>query len=127
MNSRKSGFSLIEVLLTLFLLTTTLTGTIQLLAQAATLKNRADLQVQITTYLINRLEELKTFLPNNQGGQGEQEEEVFDSISGETFLCHWRLIEEGAEAWRIEIEVIARDHQEKRTQATLWVTPLLGF
>lgn len=126
MGKPKSGYSLIEVLLTLFLLTLILVGTLQLLAQATTTKLKADLIVSMASLLSNRLEELRRLPGAGPEAQGQYQEEI-KAGQRQTFVCRWRLIQESAEAWRIEIEVSPLGQAEKRVEATLWIVPFLGF
>ncbi len=126
MGKPKSGYSLIEVLLTLFLLTLILVGTLQLLAQATTTKLKADLIVSMASLLSNRLEELRRLPGAAPEAQGQYQEEI-KAGQRQTFVCRWRLIQESAEAWRIEIEVSPLGQAEKRVEATLWIVPFLGF
>ena len=127
MRYKTTGFSLIEVLLTFCLLILILMGTMQLLAQAARLKEKTDLLAQMTAYLVNRLEELKSLPPDSPERQGDHYEEFEDSSAKYKLGCYWRQVQEASQAWRLEIEVSSLQPQGHKVQATLWTTSLLGF
>ncbi|MGQ9472266.1 MAG: hypothetical protein ACUVR0_11360 [Candidatus Aminicenantales bacterium] len=126
MKKTKSGYSLIDVLLTLFLLILTLVETLQLLAQAATTKLKSDSIVAMASLLSNRLEELR-MLPLNTPEEAGQFQEEITATRHQTFVCRWRTILESAQAWRLEIKVNPLGQADKGVEATLWIIPSLGF
>lgn len=126
MKKTKSGYSFIDVLLTLFLLTLTLIGTLQLLAQATTIKLKADSIVAMASLLSNRLEELR-MLPLNTPEEAGQFQEEITVTHHQTFVCRWRSIRESAQAWRLEIKVNPLGQADKGVEASLWIIPSLGF
>lgn len=126
MKKTKSGYSLIDVLLTLFLLTLILVGTLQLFAQAITIKLKADSIVAMASLLSNRLEELRMIALNPPEKAGQFQEEIM-ATHHQTFVCRWRLIRESAQAWRLEIKVNPLGQADKGVEASLWIIPSLGF
>lgn len=126
MRKTKGGYSLIDVLLTLFLLTLILVGTLQLLAQATMTKLKADSIATMAALLSNRLEELRLLPPRTLEEAGQFQEEI-TATHHQTFVCRWRSIRESAQAWRLEIEVTPLGQPDKRVEASLWIIPSLGF
>jgi hypothetical protein len=127
MKTERKAYSLIEVIITLSLSLSILIGFIQVIAQAANLKNKTDSLNQMTFLLLNRLEEIRGLSPEKAGFLKENEEEITDLTSGEKYLCHWKFIPEASQAYRIEIEVFPLANPGRKVRATLWVISILGF
>lgn len=127
MKTKRKAYSLIEVIITLSLSLSILLGFIQVIAQAANLKNKTDRLNQMTFLLLNRLEEIRCVSPEKVGFLKENEEEIEDLTSGEKYLCRWKFIPEASEAHRIEIEVFSLAHPGRKVRATLWIISILGF
>lgn len=127
MKIKRKGLSLVEVIITLFLTISILTGFSQLIAQAAKLKNKTDQTNQMIFLLINRLEELRSRSPAQSEFLIENEEIIRGLSPSENFLCRWKFIPESPLARRIEIEIVSLADPNRKARATLWLTPLLGF
>lgn len=127
MKTKRTGQSLVEVLITLFLTISIFTGFSQVITHAAKLKNKTDQINQMTFLLINRLEELRSTSLAQTEFLIENEEIIGGALPDEKFLCRWKFIPEAPQARRIEMEIISLINPNRKIRATLWVTSILGF
>ncbi|MCX7973631.1 MAG: type II secretion system GspH family protein [Candidatus Aminicenantes bacterium] len=127
MHVKRIGYSLIEAIVALALVISIMTGVIQVIAQAAKLKNKIDQLNLMTSLLLNQLEELRCVKPVQTELLTEKEGEILDPNSDERFLCRWKWIPESPQAYRIEIQISSTSYPQKKLEATLWILPMLGF
>lgn len=127
MKTLRNGQSLIEVIITLFLVISIFTGFSQLIIQAAKIKTKIDRINQMTFLLINRLEELRSISLAQTKFLIENEEILRGVSPVEKYICRWKFIPEAPLASRIEIEVASLTYPNQKIRATLWLASILGF
>jgi Tfp pilus assembly protein PilV len=92
MKTKKKGFSLIELLISSWLILFLITGTAQLLGLSLAAKRTAEFHFRASRLASSRLESLKS-LPHDSPElkAGTHEEFVMDTSSPETFRIAWRV------------------------------------
>ena len=125
---KKSGFSMIELLITMSITSIFILGTAQLTLHSIHLKQKSDCLVRAAELASTALEHFKS-LPHDST---ELEDTDFDEIlrderSRHQFCRGWAIRKVSASLKRIEVDCYAQNHPRKRTRAALLLSKDLGF
>jgi len=127
-NQTRRGFSLIEVLITLALVSFLLTGMAGLLLRSIQAKKAADEHLQRAGLLSSKLESFKSLSFESEGLRaGEYQEEIEGAPGEATALAEWRIEDRGFNSKRIDLRIALQSRLERRLRAVLLVSGFLGF
>lgn len=122
------GFTLVEFLVSLTLVTFLLTGTVQLTIYSLFVKRNADLNLKITEHASSLFEHFKS-LPyeSEELKEGLVAETIKEEDSFETFIRKWKIEEISPHLKEIELEVTSEKYSQKKIRLVLYISRELGF
>jgi type II secretory pathway pseudopilin PulG len=124
---KSSGFSLIEILVSMALAIILILGTAGLLACSLKAKRKGDLASGLTQASVARLEALKAAAFDGPGLEpGEHAAAFLDEISLERLGQDWTVENEGGMK-RILLRTRSLDDPESELRLVLYVSRILGF
>jgi prepilin-type N-terminal cleavage/methylation domain-containing protein len=105
------GFTLVEFLISLTLVTLLLTGTVQLTIYSLLVKRNADLNLKITEHASSLFEHFKSFpYESEELKEGLAAETIKEEDSFETFIRKWKIEEISPHLKEIELEVTSEKY-----------------
>ena len=122
------GFSLVEVLLSLFLVSFFIMGTAQLIIQALVVRKKAEKNLRISELLTSKLEQLNALpFERKELEEGSASEAVVEGGREEKFWRIWRIDDLTSGMKRVEIEIFSENHPQQRTYLVFFLSQELGF
>ncbi len=122
------GFTLVEFLISLTLVTLLLTGTVQLTIYSLLVKRNADLNLKITEHASSLFEHFKSFpYESEELKEGQVAETIKEEGSFETFIRKWKIEEISPHLKEIELEVTSEKYSQKKIRLVLYISRELGF
>jgi prepilin-type N-terminal cleavage/methylation domain-containing protein len=122
------GFTLVEFLVSLTLVTLLLTGTVQLTIYSLLVKRNADLNLKITEHASSLFEHFKSFpYESEELKEGLVAETIKEEGSFETFIRKWKIEEISPHLKEIELEVTSEKYSQKKIRLVLYISRELGF
>ncbi len=122
------GFTLVEFLVSLTLVTLLLTGTVQLTIYSLLVKRNADLNLKITEQASSLFEHFKSFpYESDELKEGLVAETIKEEDSFETFIRKWKIEEISPHLKEIELEVTSEKYSQKKIRLVLYISRELGF
>lgn len=126
MSSR--GFTLIEVLVTLSLVTFLIAGTGELISLSLLAKKKAEAHAGVIHHLTDKLESLRSLpFEDPELRAGQYEEEIAAQGADPAFLVEWNIEDLAGGMKRIGIFVSSRGRTPATAKAVLLVSEKLGF
>ncbi len=126
MNGR--GFTLIEVLVALSLVTFLIAGTGELISLSLLAKRKAEAHAGVIHHLTDKLESLRSLpFEDPELKAGQYEEEVATQGADPAFLVEWNIEDLSGGMKRIGIVVSSRGRTPATAKAVLLVSEKLGF
>jgi len=126
--AEQRGFSLIEVLMTMALVSFLLTGMAELLLRSIQAKKAADEHLQRAGLLSSKLESFKSLPYESEGLRaGEYQEEIEGAPDEAAALAEWRIEDRGLNSKRIDLRIALQKRPDRRLRAVLLVSGFLGF
>lgn len=124
----KQGFSLVELLISLCLLTFLITATAQVIIHSFFCKRRAEINLKLAELVSLKLEYLKS-LPceSDELKEGYRSESLKGSSSQEILIRTWRIQDISSSMKRVEIEVFSKRYPQKSVRLVLFISRELGF
>jgi prepilin-type N-terminal cleavage/methylation domain-containing protein len=124
----RSGFSMIELLIAMSIMSLFILGTAQLTLHSIHLKRKSDCLVRAAELASTALEHFKS-LPYDsmELEDGDGEEIINDERSNHLFLRGWTIRRASASLKRIAMDCYAKNHPRKRIRAILVLSRELGF
>jgi prepilin-type N-terminal cleavage/methylation domain-containing protein len=123
----RQGFSFIEVLIAMALISFLLAGTAELVIRSLALERKADVNLKMAGLVQAKLEGLKS-LPYESGElQADSYNEMVEESSEETFLREWTIEDTSSNMKRIGLAVCPESHPEKMFRISLFLSKDLGF
>jgi prepilin-type N-terminal cleavage/methylation domain-containing protein len=125
---KKQGFSLVELLISLCLLTFLITATAQVIIHSFFVKRRVEINLKIAELASLKLEYLKS-LPckSDELKEGHRSELLKGDGSKERFIRAWRIQDISSSMKRVEIEVFSESYPQKKVRLVLFISRELGF
>jgi len=124
----KRGFTFIEVLVSLALVSFLGAGLAGMMIQSLASKGRADRTAAMTALAIEKLELLKSLRPDDEAlSEGRVEEVARCGTSPLSYRRAWTVEDAGAGTKRVEIVVFPEGIPAKPLRAVLYLSPALGF
>jgi len=124
---RSKGFSFIEVLLAMAIISFLLAGTAELLIRANTLKRHGDINLSLSGLASSKLESLKSSAYESEELQVDSHQETIKDSGGEVFQREWTVADINPGMKRITVKVYLVSHPEKAIQIGLVLSRELGF
>jgi len=123
-----SGFSMIELLITMSITSILILGTAQLTLYSIHLKRKSDCLVRAAELASATLEHFKS-LPYDsmELEDAEYEENLEDERSNHLFFRGWTIRRVSASLKRIEMDCFAKNHPRKKMRVALFFSRELGF
>ena len=127
-NKGRKGFSLIEVLISLVIITFLILATAQLTLYSLQVKRRSDCSLNAAELASAKLEYFKS-LPyeSDELGSGSRSEVIKGSSSPETFRREWDTQAVSSSMKKIEIACYSANIMEKKAHLILFLSRDLGF
>jgi len=125
---RREGFSLIEVLISLLIITFLILATAQLTLYSLQVKRRSDCSLNAAELASAKLEYFKS-LPyeSDELGSGSRSEVIEGSSSPETFRREWDTQPVSLSMKTAEVTCYSDNFQEKKAHLILFLSRELGF
>jgi prepilin-type N-terminal cleavage/methylation domain-containing protein len=124
---KRRGFSFIEVLLAMALISFLLSGTAELVIRSISLQKKAEVNLQMAALVSSKLECLKS-LPYESGElQAASYNEILEGRFPEVYLREWMIEDISSNMKRIELTVYPENHPEKTLRISLFLSRELGF
>ena len=124
----RKGFTFIEVMISLALVSFLATGLARMIIQALTAKGRADRNFALTALAADKIELLKTLpIEDESLSEGEYEEVVKSGTCPARFRRTWNIADLEVGSKRIEIAVTLDPPTIKTFRTVLFLSPELGF
>lgn len=126
--TNNQGFTLVEFLVSLTLVTFLLTGTVQLTIYSLLVKRNAELNFKIAEHASSLFEHFKS-LPyeSEELKEGLVAETIKEEGSFETFIRKWKIAEISPHLKEIELEVTSEKYSQKKIRLVLYISRELGF
>lgn len=122
------GFSLIEALISLALVSFLILGTGQLILHALWVKKGVEDRFEVMARAAQKLETLKAVpFESPELNEGDYSETSPDRNTGQKISCKWHVRELSPSLKRIEMDVHPVNHQEKRISLGLLISRELEF
>ncbi len=126
--TRKSGgFSFIEVLLAMALISFLLAGTAELVIHSISLYKKADDNLRMAGLVLSKLESLKSLPYESVDLQAASYHEVLAGPFPEVYLGEWTIEDVSPNAKRIELIIYPENHPEKTVRISSFISKELGF
>lgn len=125
---KDNGFSMIELLIAMSIISIFILGTTQLTLHSIHLKQKSDCLVRAAEFTSAAFEHFKS-LPYDSAEleDVENEETIEDERSNNLFHRCWTIRKISTSLKRIEVDCFARNHPRKKIRATLILSRELGF
>jgi len=124
---KRRGFSFIEVLLAMALISFLLSGTAELVIRSISLQKKAEVNLQMAALVSSKLECLKS-LPYESGElQAASYNEILEGRFPEVYLREWMIEDISSNMKRIELTIYPENHPEKTLRISLFLSRELGF
>jgi prepilin-type N-terminal cleavage/methylation domain-containing protein len=123
----RRGFTLIEVLLAMAIVSFVLFGTAELLVRAQQLSREADARIGMTDLLVATLEGLKSRSFDGPDLDAGDVRASLEPAGQKTVILERRIEAVSADLKRIELVLYAEDARQRGLRAVLYVSRFLGF
>jgi len=122
------GFSLLEFLISLSIITFLITGTAQLIIHSFFVKRQVEINLKMAELASLKLEYFKS-LPYESGELKESHgiESLRTQWSQESFQREWRIQDISSNLKKVEIEIYSESHPHKKVRLVLFISRELGF
>ena len=128
LNMREKGFSLIEVLISLFIFSFTLISLLNLVTTCFLIKRKSETNFLSSKIIMEKFEYLKSVpFESEILKQGIYEEEVVLQSYRKTYIRRWKILDLSENLKRIEIQVWHKNQSAKKTEFVLYISKNLGF
>jgi prepilin-type N-terminal cleavage/methylation domain-containing protein len=125
---KRSGFSMIELLIAMSITSIFILGTAQLTLHSIHLKRKSDCLVRASELASTRLEHFKSLPFDSMDLEDtEYEETIQDERSNHLFFRGWTIRRIASSMKRIEVDCFAQNYPRKRIRAALLISRELGF
>jgi len=125
---KKQGFSLVELLISLCLLTFLITATAQVIIHSLFVQRRVEINLKIAELASLKLEYLKSLsFESDELKEGHRSELLKGDGSKERFIRAWGIQDISSSMKRIEIEVFSKSYPQKKVRLVLFISRELGF
>jgi len=125
---REKGFSLIEILISLFIFSFTLFSLLSLITTCFLIKRKSETNFLSSKIIMEKFEYLKSVpFESEILKQGIYEEEVVLQDYRMTFIRKWRVLDLSKNLKIIEIQVWEKNHSARKTEFVLYISRNLGF
>jgi len=124
---KRGGFSFIEVLLAMALISFLLSGTAELVIRSISLKKKAEINLQLAALVSSKLECLKSLPYESAELQAASYNEILEGRFPEVYLREWMIEDISSNMKRIELTVYPENHPEKTLRISLFLSRELGF
>ena len=125
---KRSGFSLIEILVAMALALVLILGTAELITYSLKAKKKGDLASGLAHVTAARLETLKSSpFDGDELLPGDYSSVVLDDLSLEQFAQDWTIEEETAGMKRVLIMTRSLDYPKSELRLILYISRALGF
>lgn len=121
------GFSFIEVLLAMAIISFLIAGTAELLIRASTLKRHGDSNLYMTGMASSKLESLKSSAYESAELQADSSGEIIEDSRRETYRREWTVEDISPDMKRITVKVYSESHPERAVRIGLLISRALGF
>jgi prepilin-type N-terminal cleavage/methylation domain-containing protein len=121
------GFSFVEVLLAMALISFLLAGTAELVIRSISLKKKAEVNLQLAGLVSSKLECLKSMPYESSELQAASYNEILRSPFPEVYLREWTIEDISTNLKRIGLTVYPENHPEKTLRISLFLSKELGF
>lgn len=126
-NRKTQGFSLIELLISMTLMTFLIMGTAQLICHSLLVKCKSDCSMRAAELACAKLEQLRSLIFTSPG-QEELQSEIFRDVKlNQTFIREWNSFDISPDMKKIEMSCFAQNHPRKKMRVILILTRELGF
>jgi len=124
----RNGFSLLEFLISLSILTILITATAQLIIHSFFVKRRAEINLKIAELGSFKLEYFKS-LPyeSDELKEGHHIESIKEEGSQESFRRGWKIQDISSSLKRVEIEIFSESNIQKKARLVLYLSRELDF
>jgi prepilin-type N-terminal cleavage/methylation domain-containing protein len=127
-NKRKRrGFSFVEVLLAMALISFLLAGTAELVIRSISLNKKAEVNLQLASLVSSKLEFLKSLPYESSELQAASYNEILGGRFPEVYLREWTIEDISSNMKRIGLAVYPENHPEKTLRISLFLSKELGF
>jgi prepilin-type N-terminal cleavage/methylation domain-containing protein len=127
-NERKGrGFSFVEVLLAMALISFLLAGTAELVMRSISLNKKAEVNLQLASLVSSKLEFLKSLPFESSELQAASYNEILGGRFPEVYLREWTIEDISSNMKRIGLTVYPENHPEKTLRISLFLSKELGF
>ncbi len=125
---KKTGFSLIEILVSLAVSLVLLTGIAELLVLSLRAKLRAEEHIKIAGLAASKLEELKTYgFESGKLAKGTSIEKIKDEQSQQFYCRETEIADLGTDFKKIEVSIYPETKPQRKTLVVLLISRDLGF
>ena len=124
---KKEGFSFIEVLLAMALISFLLAGTAELVIRSISLHKKADINLRMAGLVSSKLESLKSLPYESPELQASSYEEAVEGRFPEVYLQEWTIEDIAPNMKRIELAIYPENHPEKTLRINAFLSKELGF
>jgi prepilin-type N-terminal cleavage/methylation domain-containing protein len=125
--TNRRGFTLIEVLLAMALVSFVLFGTAELLVRAQQLSREADARIRMTDILVATLEGLKSRPFDGSDLNAGDVRTSLESAGQKPLILERRIEAVSADLKRIELILYADEARQRGIRAVLYISRFLGF
>jgi prepilin-type N-terminal cleavage/methylation domain-containing protein len=125
---KRSGFSMIELLIAMSITSILILGTAQLTLHSIHLKRKSDCLVRAAELASTTLEHFKSLPYDSMALEdAEYDESIEDERSNHLFFRGWTIQRVSASLKRIEVDCFAKNYPRKKMRAALFISRELGF
>lgn len=121
------GFSFIEVLLAMALISFLLAGTAELVIRSISLRKKAEVNLELAALASSKLEFLKSLPYESSELQATSYNEILEGRFPEVYLREWIIEDISSNLKRIGLTVYPENHPEKTLRISLYLSKELGF
>jgi len=121
------GFSLIELLIAMILMTFLIMGTAQLICHSLLVKRKSDCSIRAAELAYAKLESLRGLVFSGSERVEPQSEIIKDARLNQTFIREWNSLDVSPDMKRIEMNCFAQNHPRKSSRIVLILTREFGF
>jgi prepilin-type N-terminal cleavage/methylation domain-containing protein len=125
---KNKGFSLIEILLSMAIISCVITGTAELIIHSLYGKKKAEVNLKISALLTSKIESLRCRPFESPDLQSASFfEEVYEKDIGETFRIEWKIEDISPGLKRIILEIIPKSIPQKKAVVAIFLSRDLGL
>lgn len=125
---KEHGFSLVELLISLCLLSFIITSTAQLIISSFLVKRHAERTLHLAELASTKLERLKSLpFESSELKEGNSVEYYTDETRGQRYKSLWEIREISSRLRMVEIEIFPEKKPQERVRIALLISEDLGF